>query len=243
MYISALSKIHVAILHRDEKMESMKGDEATIRKYITYPVYIESFFVDYQSTKPLHTNLKKELTQNRAYKISEEAFESALASIKELMQTSKWREEEVQWRASVTSTKYGVVLGDSLGIENLLVLHLYCGNTALCSSFRGSYRKENHFSSNRHEIAMKYHQENYYWFGRFIYASIHFFGRQPECDSKFYRGLQGQFLFGGFSAIFEYVPLSLCCASVHIDCHLEHLRRPQWTSMSLRTSLAPKALC
>ncbi len=123
-----------------------------------------------------------------------------MISVKLLIQTTKWKEEEsIKWSANYSDPMYGIKIGDTLGIENLLVLHLYCGNTGLCTSFRGSYRCIN----DNIEIARKYHNNNYYWFGRFIYASVRFFGKEPKIDKIVYHGLDGQFLFNGFSAIFE----------------------------------------
>eukprot|EP01083_Nonionella_stella_P081885 225813_1 len=195
VYISILSKAHSAILH-DECADAIQSDADIITKYMDYPVHSQGVFIQYHAITPLHSNLRKELIHNRDFSITETVFKQALSAVHALMMTDKWKNEQAQSKRSAykTSEMYGVTVGDYLAVENVLVLYLYCNDTALCAHFRAAYRTDG---------AMLKHKYHYYWFGRFIYSSIHFFGKKPQNEQVFYHGLGTKFLFNSFSAIFE----------------------------------------
>eukprot|EP01083_Nonionella_stella_P181568 650810_1 len=106
-------------------------------------------------------------------------------------------------RASKTDKRFGIFKDDRIHMEHLLAILLYCDNSKLCESFRESFRKM-HYDDTK-EIVIQRHIDNYYWFGRFLFAAIEFWGAAPRTTDtkKFYHGTSCKFLFDTFSAVFE----------------------------------------
>ena len=60
-----------------------------------------------------------------------------------------------------------------MGIEHVVALWLYCAYDELCYAFRKTYRGNLH---HKEEDIQQLHYQKFYWFGRFLYEAVEFFG-------------------------------------------------------------------
>eukprot|EP01084_Bolivina_argentea_P056853 103974_1 len=206
VYISCLDRFHSILLHGDKTKVlcgQLHKDAKTIHKYNKYFVYHHGIYVQYSSSKPLYSNFKQELTRNRGYCISENLFHKIVKDAHNKMQTDKWKEQEKTFRAKETNEMYGIIINDPISIESVLALILYCSNSEYCRVFRSSYRSID--CDDIHSKVYKFHLNNFYWFGRFIFVAIRFFGVTVENvkEKPFYHGLGKIFLFSSYSTNFE----------------------------------------
>eukprot|EP01083_Nonionella_stella_P147885 467265_1 len=200
-YILYLDKLHCALCHDEDAQELQLNSKQKdiIRRYCTFSVYSTGVYIDHSSLSPLHVNLREELI-NSIDPMTQQNWEEALQHAKDIL-TDKWNEDDKKWRAKETNQIYGIRINDRIQIEHILVMYLYCSNSTRCYRFRESYRT-NEYDDNNHRIR-SYHINNFYWMGRFMFASIQFFGVEPKRNDRFYHGLKKQFLFTQFSTIFE----------------------------------------
>lgn len=132
--------------------------------------------------------------RNSKSRISENQFESLLqSSINDLERGI------LNMTATASDEKYGITMSDPIPIECIFVIRLYCNDSTFCAEFRESYRSDDADDTNR----VQEHVDNFYWFGRFLYVAITYFGRRPRKKEQFYHGLNIRFLFDSFSAVLE----------------------------------------
>eukprot|EP01084_Bolivina_argentea_P223310 377862_1 len=200
VYISFLDKIHCVLLHNaSENKIEFHNDTHAIKRYSKFPVYATGVYFQYDALSPLYFCLKEELTTNLVYSVREKDFEEAITSSKNILNTNKMKEEK--WKAKETNEIYGIKIGDPIQIEHILVIYLYTGNSELCAKFRESYRSSDYDDNNQN--IRRYHVNNFYWMGRFIFESIEFFGERPGAKDIFFHGQTKKFLFTEFSTILE----------------------------------------
>ena len=91
---------------------------------------------------------------------------------------------------------YHIRFGHYLGIEHVLALHLYCGYTDLCEKFRKTYRGR---YDEKEEVIQKRHYSRFYWFGKFLYEAVEFFGKPNIIQQKSSNGSTSKTLYVGIA--------------------------------------------
>eukprot|EP01083_Nonionella_stella_P088682 247318_1 len=198
-YIAMFDTAHCLIYHpNDIDCDDMYNEFKKHVQSVMYPIFSTGQFIDYVSLKPLYPNLKEEITKNKLCTIAEHLFSSTVQDA-----VLKEKTMSIDIRASKTDKRFGIFKNDKIHIQHLLAILLYCDNSRLCESFRESFRKMHYDDTT--EIIIQRHIDNYYWFGRFLFAAIEFWGAAPRITDtkKFYHGTSCKFLFDTFSAVFE----------------------------------------
>merc|ERR1712062_247383 len=139
---------------------------------------------------------------NTVCPLSKEQVDELMEKAKELRANNK---RMGGWKAMRSSPENGVRKGDGMFIEFIICLRIYCSFSNFCTKFRSSFRKLKY--DDTEDTIRERHIDNFYWFGRYLECALMLYGRKPKRKQIFYHGLDGQFLFDSFSAVFE-IPLS-----------------------------------
>jgi len=82
---------------------------------------------------------------------------------------------------------------DRMRIEHVLALLFYCNHSWLCYEFRKSFRAALH-SDEEPQSTIDRHYAEWYWFGRFLYEAVEFYGKRMEKSKKYYFGVDSAYV-------------------------------------------------
>lgn len=122
--------------------------------------------------------------------------------------------------------EYNIHLYQNIGIDHICVVLLYTSDGELCAKFRRSFQKLH--PKDKECDVRKRHCSKFYWFGRFLYESITYFGMDSaEVGSKkFYYGSRNRLIFDKFNSSMD-CPLSVTeYRSVAIKFSTNHEQNP-----------------
>eukprot|EP01084_Bolivina_argentea_P000941 1724_1 len=203
-----LDAAHCLIYHLNEiSTENIYQQFKQNVQEVIYPIFSTGNFIDYISLKPLYQNLRNEITENMQHFIEIGNFKKELQQTKLILHPES-TSAMTSLKASKTDEKYGIYKNEKIRIEHVVSILLYCNYSALCKTFRESFRKLN--CDDTKDIIIQRHIDNFYWFGRFLVTAIEFWGDTPKKKQKFYHGTSCQFLFDQLSAVYE-TPTSTTC--------------------------------
>eukprot|EP01084_Bolivina_argentea_P147565 258162_1 len=98
------------------------------------------------------------------------------------------------------NTDYNIMRGDKMSISHMLSICFYCDFSHMCTDYRSTFRRMD--TDNSEEDTTLRHIK-YYYFSRFLYEAIEFFGSiRSKNQEPVYHGLNQQFLFKDVSTNF-----------------------------------------
>ena len=187
-----------SLLERERTFNKLVTDIATA----TSPQFAHGVYMKYSELSPKHKNLVTELCQNEMYPLNKEDVDTFIEKARKIMENNAVVRA---WKATKSSLRDGVHIGDPIYLEFILCLVLYCSHTKFCTAFRSSFRRLK-YEDNEDTIRRR-HVDNFYWFGRYLECALIYFGKQSTRKQRFYHGLSAPFVFDSFSAVFE-IPVS-----------------------------------
>eukprot|EP01084_Bolivina_argentea_P204849 349887_1 len=95
--------------------------------------------------------------------------------------------------------QYNIVRNEPMDLRHILALIFYTDITAFCRVFRSTYRKIDNESNQE----VKNRHEELYFYSRYLFESIEFFGVRMPKDAKVYHGLNRVLYFQKFSTYFN----------------------------------------
>ena len=199
-----VDRVHCIFRHS----QTLKEQDRTFRMFLTdirttaTPQYAHGVYMKYSELSPKHKNLVIELCQNGIYPLNKEVVDTFIERARKIMETNAVVRG---WKASKSSLKDGVQIGDAIYLEFILCLVLYCSHTKFCTAFRSSFRRLKY--DDTEETIRRRHADNFYWFGRYLECALIYFGKRADSKQRFYHGLSAPFVFDSFSAVFE-IPTS-----------------------------------
>eukprot|EP01083_Nonionella_stella_P069118 184085_1 len=160
---------------------------------------------EYHLLKPIFNSLYDETVDNTQCQLEETTFHSAL--IKAIKMHKIALSNDDYRRVLICRTfnpKYQIIRNEFIGIRHILSIVIYTDISSFCTAFRKTYRKIGNETTE--EEVRKRHRELYY-FSRFLFESIEFFGKEMDRKLKVYHGLSTVMRFQKFTAFFNQ-PLS-----------------------------------
>eukprot|EP01084_Bolivina_argentea_P307396 531323_1 len=98
------------------------------------------------------------------------------------------------------SKDYNILRGDRLKVHHLLAIFTYTKHTKLCTKYRTCFRA---IYENERNDEIIFRHSKFYFFSRFLFEAIEFYGSVLEKDMTVYHGLNQPFLFSHFSTHFN----------------------------------------
>ena len=102
---------------------------------------------------------------------------------------------------------YGLLYGDIITFDCILAILFYCNYVELNIAFKNECIV-NKYTEYNNKAIKSYQALEFYYFGRFIYKTCEFFGKNDILTS-FYMGIKNMGVFSTFSPLFKNIPLSL----------------------------------
>eukprot|EP01083_Nonionella_stella_P186796 684933_1 len=99
------------------------------------------------------------------------------------------------------NSDYNIHRGDPIGIHHLMAICFYTDFSRLCTDYRSTFRRVESKDSNDDDVRARH--SHYYFFSRFLYESIEFFGLIMRNKQTVYHGLDKPFLFKDFVTHFN----------------------------------------
>lgn len=173
-----------------------------------YALHLKGSFMDYKYLNgPKYKTFKDEIMFNDKFNLNEKDFNRILNKV------IKIREEAIKYNiisySDCNGIFDGILINEIMGIEHFLAIYCYCSIDNYQKPFSFSYR----ISTKNNK---KQHLTNFYYFGRFLYCAINYFGTKMDDDKYYMQGLNQRMLFNDFSLFLNY-PISttnsLTCAN------------------------------
>eukprot|EP01084_Bolivina_argentea_P177483 306906_1 len=97
-------------------------------------------------------------------------------------------------------SEYNIIRNEPIGIRHILALIIYTDLSTFCTKFRETYRK---MKENETEDEITKRHVQLYWYSRFLFESIEFFGKEMNENLTVYHGLNCVLNFYKFTAFFH----------------------------------------
>ncbi len=91
-----------------------------------------------------------------------------------------------------------------MSLHHILVICFYTDFTDLCREYRSSYRR---IATDKNNDDIRYRHSKFYFFSRFLFESVEFFGDIMERTDVVYHGLDQELVFANFLTHFN-APMS-----------------------------------
>ena len=163
-------------MRRHNNNESYFVNPTKYRNYniSKYKVQGEKFPTEYQfgikmhypQNQPGKSCLRDEINEW----VEEEAFCRILSTCKARLRSAKANSH----RCNANNDYYCVRFGHRMEIQHIIALYVYCNVDTVCYHLRKTYCGEP--DKTNEEIERK-HYDRFYWFGRFLYEAVEFFGK------------------------------------------------------------------
>eukprot|EP01084_Bolivina_argentea_P299604 516448_1 len=154
---------------------------------------------DYVHLSPVYCCLRDEIIKNDTLNI--EIFENKLVKA---IKKHKIAIDIYNLRCTHYDSEYCIIRNEPISVRHILVLCLYTDCSKFCTKYRETYRKLN---SEETEQSVTDRNCTLYWFSRFLFESIEFFGEEMPLKMKVFHGLNKVMMFERFTAYY-YQPLS-----------------------------------
>eukprot|EP01083_Nonionella_stella_P002039 5862_1 len=96
---------------------------------------------------------------------------------------------------------YNINRGDPIVVHHLMAICFYTDFSRLCTDYRSTFRRVESKDKNDDDVRARH--SHYYFFSRFLYESIEFFGYIMQNKQTVYHGLDKPFLFKDFLTHFN----------------------------------------
>eukprot|EP01084_Bolivina_argentea_P181176 312941_1 len=164
----------------DEEKDDSKKNNYSLSEAMTYETGI---MMPYTSMLPRFQSLADESIFNDVFQITSTKFNNYLSKAKELH-----RQICLVNCSTETNQQYGIQRFDHIGINHVFIIILYCEAKDYSQAFVKSYLLLNNCDK---EIVRRTHVNNFYWFGRYLFESIEYFGKtysDKDSNNKLYSG-------------------------------------------------------
>eukprot|EP01084_Bolivina_argentea_P055824 102273_1 len=98
------------------------------------------------------------------------------------------------------SKPYGIVRGQPMSLHQILVICFYTDISQLCTDYRSTFRRTD---ADKTEESVRIRHCKYYFFSRFLFTAIEFYGDIMKDNDLVYHGLDQPFLFSDFLTHFN----------------------------------------
>ena len=153
--------------------------------------------------RPKYSSLAEELRLNAVVGINKELWDRYLESVLALHGQIR-AASDMRGVATKSDQSYGVVAGEMVGIGHLLAVRIFSDNIRFSRAFS---------RCNWHLQDMNACCENFYWFGRFLFESVYFFGQSFDHNlfkvGPLYRVLRTHMVFESVAPTM-FCPLPTC---------------------------------
>ena len=182
--LSLFVKWHSFLFHpqfedRDIDPELLSMDKMELERQYTLPMgmsmmrsfsirYVDYGFgvwIDYTARGPSFECMKEEMMENEICSLTLNQWQSTLLDAMTHLDSKKIKADG-KYTAKRTDRRYGIEQGQTIGIENILAILIYCNYTDLQARFSETFRKMEADDSDA-TIAER-HCSNYYWLGRCV---------------------------------------------------------------------------
>eukprot|EP01084_Bolivina_argentea_P314752 545196_1 len=166
---------------------SSESDDLIADNHILYD---NGLFMRYKILNPMYESLAEECIMNSSYNITAFAFNKLLSKAKKIY------EKKSNCIATMKSRSYGILKYEPIKIQHIMAIIMYTDETQYSQQLTMSYLSYN----TEKELIKRFHSNNFYWFGRFLFEAIEFFGERFDENSeyKLFQGSSQTFKFNQF---------------------------------------------
>ena len=132
------------------------------RKYVDYGFGV---WIDYTAHSPSFESMKEEMMGNGICSITLDQWQRTLMNALTHFDSDKIQEDG-RWAAKRSDEKFGIEVGQEIGIENVVAILIYCNYTELQARFSETFRRMQDDETD--EMIVDRHCRNYYWLGRCV---------------------------------------------------------------------------
>eukprot|EP01084_Bolivina_argentea_P141518 248672_1 len=152
-------------------------------------IYDNGQFMRYESLEPMYESLAEECIMNTAYNITASTFNKLLSKANRI-------HNKINLIARISSKKYGISQYEPIRIQHIMAIIMYIDETQYSQALSKSYLLNNVDK----ELIIQFHANNFYFFGRYLFEAIEFFGEKFDENSnyKLYQGSMKTFKFNAF---------------------------------------------
>eukprot|EP01084_Bolivina_argentea_P218192 370309_1 len=191
-----LTEIHegdIDVLDDDEMEYLYIKNKGKYASNITSYKFGEDHRYDYLGPVQGHKCFKDNILKSGF--VSEELWNTKMS--KSFSKLSIYPIKSLQYRAD-----YCINRGDKMSVPHMMAVCFYTDVSKLCTDYRSTFRNlDNDASENVNQIRTRHGK--YYFFSRFLYEAIEFFGNVMENEETVYHGLNKHFLFKDFITTFH----------------------------------------
>eukprot|EP01084_Bolivina_argentea_P274845 468595_1 len=157
-----------------------------------YPKYENGLMMRYDIMQPMYESFGEECIMNDEYNISAATFNKCLKKAQSIR-------KNIVMVASKTCRNFGIRKFQTIDIRHIVAIIIYTDETGYAHALNRSYWSNNHIS----------HTHNFYWFGRYLFESIEYFGEvfNENVDDKtikIHQGATKRFSFDSFAPAVNY---------------------------------------
>ena len=157
-YVSDVDEIEDGMdEEKDSKPQQMNAEYGCC-KSVDYRFGV---WIDYTANIPFFDSLKEEMMGNDVYPMTSNQWQDTLTKAQDFLDSVRGNE---RYRAKRPDKKYGVQIGQKLGIENVMAILIYCNYTDLQTRFSETFRVIQ--DGDTAEMIVERHCRNFYWLGR-----------------------------------------------------------------------------
>eukprot|EP01084_Bolivina_argentea_P274846 468596_1 len=174
----------------DDEKTNDNYDISTLNQ--KYPKYENGLMMRYDIMQPMYESFGEECIMNDEYNISATTFNKYLKKAQSIR-------KNIVMVASKTCRNFGIRKFQTIDIRHIVAIIIYTDETGYAHALNRSYWSNNHIS----------HTHNFYWFGRYLFESIEYFGEvfNENVDDKtikIHQGATKRFSFDSFAPAVNY---------------------------------------
>eukprot|EP01084_Bolivina_argentea_P160807 279990_1 len=183
-------------------------------KYYEYQFGVQILYHTLQSH---FVCMKHELLSNEIHTVLETVWDDTLSKALTYLQMQSVQDN---YRANnvghARSNKYGITMGELIGVDNIIAILFYCNFDTLQQQFRKTFRKINPYDSD--EDIVQRHVRNFFWIGRALYVAVNYFGKRMNKNSVVWRCFSSKILFANFAIYFDHPTLTTTRQTIAKKC-------------------------
>eukprot|EP01083_Nonionella_stella_P002174 6247_1 len=157
--------------HKDTD-PTLKNERSTCTVILGDQLYPIGRFVRYDAANPGFESLAEEILFNDEANISSQRFNRHLAKAKKIL-----TERFLIMSSTADDIKFGIEQFQSISVSHIICIIIYIEESEYSRAFTLScLLLQSTDSRADSEIKMKNHCDNFYWFGRYVFEAIEYFG-------------------------------------------------------------------
>eukprot|EP01084_Bolivina_argentea_P019286 35878_1 len=180
----------------DDDNEHLQNDIEIEELYYEYKTGMQ---IKYHTLTPYFGCMKQELIDNDKHTITQNIWDDTLAKGLLCLEMVSVQDMYIANEREDTR-KYGVKIGEVIGIDNVIAILFYCNFDELQKEFSKTFWKMKQDDTESDMIET--HCKNFYWLGRALYVAVTFYGTRMEANQVVWHGLSKKMLFDNFAVYF-----------------------------------------